>query len=101
MDMSKFNKDNRLIQHTDAIREHQISVGLMFLYLAGYHVELHYVGKPLVSAAHELLEELGDNRIPIWSCSTKNHGVWHPWQRHALKCGELDTFIGNREDVPA
>jgi hypothetical protein len=102
MDMSKFTeaKDGRLLKHTEAIRKHQISVGVMLLNLNGYAVELHYMGRPLASEAQENLDELGHESIPIWSCSTKSGGIWTPWQRHALKYGELDTFTGRREGIP-
>ena len=64
----------------------------MFLNLAGYHVELHYMGEPLASAAKELLDEIkGDDQTAIWSCSTKDGGVWETWQRDALKYGRLDA----------
>ena len=81
-----------LRRHTQAVREHQISVGLMFLYLQGYEVELHYRGEPQVWAAKELLDELGHKeQIALWSQSTTAGGVWETWQRDALKYGDLHT----------
>lgn len=91
MEMTQFTKvESKLRKHTEAIREHQISVALMFLYLNGYEIELHYTGKVNASAAFELLDELGYDGIPIWSCSTKDGGVWTTWQRQALKTGESE-----------
>lgn len=99
MDMSQYTTSDftahKLRKHTEAIREHQLSVALMFLYLNGYDVELHYRGKPLASLAQEALDELGYDGIPIWSCSTKDGGVWTTWQRKALKTGECDEELGH------
>ena len=97
MDMTQFNKvmDDRLRKHTDAIREHQISVALMFLNLAGYEVELHYVGKPLAWEALETLEELDhEDQTAIWSCSTTAGGVWTTQQRRWLKTGTVSEAEG-------
>jgi hypothetical protein len=81
----------KLLQHTKAIRENKISVALMFLYLQGYEVELHYIGKPNASAAKEALDELNYEGIPIWSCSTTLGSVWETWERDAIKFGDLDA----------
>jgi hypothetical protein len=94
MDMTKYTDakkpEFKLRKHTEAIREHQVSVALMMLYLAGYDVELRYTGKPLASLAQEALDELGYDGIDIWSCSTKDGGVWTTEQRRMLKTGESD-----------
>ena len=95
MDMSQYSKakDGRLRQHTDAIRENQISVAQMILYLKGYQPEWHYTGTINASAAQELLEELEEYRTPIWSCSTKAGGIWETWQRACLKTGQVPDGI--------
>ena len=63
----------------------------MFLYLEGYAVELHYIGKPNASAAKEALDELSyEDSTAIWSVSTTAGSVWKTWERAALKTGELD-----------
>ena len=94
MDMTQYTgkeaSNFKLLNHARAIRKNQISVALMFLYLAGYEVELHYMGMPNASAAKEILDELSYEGIPIWSCSTTAGSVWETWQRHAIKTGELD-----------
>jgi hypothetical protein len=96
MDMKQFSRGGTqgkdallyLRRHTNAIREHQISVALMFLYLQGYQVELHYVGEPQGSAARELLDEMShEDQIALWSMATTKGGVWEPWQRQTLKFG--------------
>jgi hypothetical protein len=91
MDRSSYveAKDGRLKQHTKSIRENQISVALMMLYLHGYEIELHYTGTPNASAAQELLDELGYDGIGVWSCSTRDGGIWETWQRACLKTGEI------------
>jgi hypothetical protein len=96
MDMQQFSRGGRdmdvpyLRKHTEAIREHQISVALMFLYLQGYQVELHYMGEPQVGAAQELLNEMDDeDHVSLWSMATSKGGVWETWQRDALKFGRL------------
>lgn len=93
MDMTRYTensfKEYKLKKHTEAIREHQISVALMFLYLNGYDVELEYRGKPLASLAQEALNELKYEGIPIWSCSTRDGGVWTTEQRQMLKTGQV------------
>ena len=94
MDMSDFtnredNQEVRLAQHCGGIRKNQVPAALIMLVLHGYHVTLEYVGLPNASAAKEMLDELGYEGIPIWSCSTKAGGIWEPWQRDAMKYGEL------------
>ena len=91
MDMQQYSKakEGRLKKHTNAIRENQISVALMMLNLKGYAVELHYMGRPLASEAQELLDELGYEGIGVWSCSTKDGGIWTTWQRACLKTGQV------------
>ena len=98
MDMGQFTKvtDGRdsarsLREHAEAIRSNQVEVALMMLYLAGYEVELNDTGRPRASAAKEVLDELGYEAIPVWSCSTKAGGIWETWQRDALKHGDLDA----------
>lgn len=99
MDMSRFSevtkaKDGRLRQHTDAIRENQISVALMMLYLQGYEIKLEYTGTINASAALECLEELEfETQTAIWSCSTTAGGIWEPWQRACLKTGQVPDGV--------
>ena len=95
MDMSEFTrvrdlKEARLRRHLKGLRENQISVALIMLELAGYRVTLDYVGEPNASAAKEILDELEDP-TSVWSCSTKDGGVWETWQRDAMKYGDLTT----------
>ena len=94
MDMTEFAKakEGRLQKHTKAIRDNKISVALMMLYLEGYDVELHYRGHPLADLAQEALDELGYDGIDIWSCSTRDGGIWETWERAALKTGTLDEW---------
>ena len=82
-------REARLGRHLTGLRNNQFEVALIVLALHGYDVKLEYVGEPNASLARELLEELGDDRTPIWSCSTKDGGFWETWQRDALKYGEL------------
>ena len=93
MDMSKFNREDykeaRLGRHLFGLRNNQVPVSLIVLALHGYNVELEYIGKPNASLAKEILDELGDDATPIWSCSTKDGGFWETWQRDAMKTGEL------------
>ena len=95
MDMSKYSTTDgsnyRLLQHTKAIRENQVEVALMMLYLAGYEVEINDTGFPRASAAREALNELDNEAVPIWSCSTNAGGVWERWMRDALKYGDLEA----------
>ena len=95
MDMSKYSTTDgsnfRLLQHTKGIRENQVSVALMMLYLAGYEVEIKDTGFPRADAAREALNELNNEAIPIWSCATNAGGVWERWQRDALKYGDLEA----------
>lgn len=77
----------KLRRHCQAIRENQVSVGVMLLALNGYEVELHRAGKPLAGFARECLDELGEDGVDIWSCSTKAGGIWTTEQRYMLKFG--------------
>ena len=89
MDMTKYSgaSDFKLRRHCKAIRENQLSVAFMILYLHGYEFDLKRVGKPLASAAMECLDELGYDRIDLWACSTRSGGIWSTEQRHMLKFG--------------
>jgi len=91
MDMSEFKaKEGRLEQHTKAIRDNQVSVALMLLYLNGFEVTLQNVGIPLAEDAKLELDSLGYESVPIWSCSPTAGGIWETWQRDALKYGRLE-----------
>ena len=91
MDMSKFKaKDGRLEQHTKAIRDNQVSVALMLLYLNGFEVTIRDTGFPLAEDAKEELDSLKEKSVPIWSCSPTAGGIWETWQRDALKYGRLE-----------
>lgn len=95
MDMSRFAQpaakgSSRLEAHTRAIRENQISVALVFLYLQGYEVELLYMGEPQLDKAKEVWDELpNETKTPLWSVSTTSGGIWETWERDALKYGSL------------
>jgi len=82
-DMTQFTgADYKLKKHLMAIRENKFTVGHIFLFLCE--------DPPNASAAKEALEELSwEDQIKIWSCSTKDGGVWETWERDALKYGEL------------
>ena len=94
MDMSAFtSKDKggdkpdwgivRRRVHLAAIRKNQVSVAEMILFLAE--------NPPNASAAKEALDELDwEDAKGIWSCSTKDGGMWETWQRYALKAGDLN-----------
>ena len=74
----------RRAQHLAAIRRNQVSVAEMILFLAE--------DPPNASAAKEALDELDfESQRGIWSCSTKDGGMWETWQRDALKYGDLET----------
>ena len=74
--------NSKRARHLLAIRRNQVSVAEMFLFLAE--------DPPNASAAKEALDELEhEDATGIWSCSTKDGGVWETWQRDALKYGEL------------
>ena len=94
MDMTTFTnkedyKEARLRRHLRGLRENQLSVAYMILYLHGYDFEVKSIGPPLASAAKECLMELNNEvRIDIWSCSTTAGGFWTTDQRHMLKYGE-------------
>ena len=89
-DMSQYSKpDSKLRRHLKAIRENQVSMAYMLLYVNGYDFEITAVGPPLASAARECLGELDDHTMTnIWSVSTKDGGVWTTDQRYMLKFGE-------------
>jgi hypothetical protein len=99
MEMTQFTttgaSDFKLRRHCKAIRENQLSVAFMILYLHGYEFDLKRAGKPLASAAMECLEEIGSGgteeekqaQVDIYSCSTKAGGIWTTEQRHMLKFG--------------
>ena len=75
----------KLRKHCKAIRENQLSVAYMILYLHGYEFELFRGDKPLASAARECLDELGYDGIDLWSCSTTAGGIWTVPQRAMLR----------------
>jgi hypothetical protein len=85
VDMSGAQKPDwpkiRRAEHLAAIRRNQVSVAHMILFLAE--------DPPNASAAKEALDELGEDARGVWSCSTKDGGMWETWQRDALKFGEL------------
>ena len=95
-DMSQFSRANnppdnslKLRRHLLAIRENQLSVAYMILYLNGFDFEITASGPPLASAARECLRELDNHTMTnIWSCSTTSGGIWTTPQRHMLKYGE-------------
>ena len=89
--MSKYSTvdpEFKLRKHCKAIRENQLSVAFMILYLHGYNFDLHTRNVSLASAAQECLDELGYDGIDIWSCSTTAGGIWTTEQRRMLKTGE-------------
>jgi hypothetical protein len=91
-DMSKYSNDGsfKLRGHLGAIRENQVSVACMILYLHGYDFELTQTGSPLASAARECLQELDKkDMVGIYSCSTTVGGIWSTSQRYMLKYGEV------------
>jgi len=94
MDMERYSRlstgpsDFKLRQHCKAIRENQLSVAFMILYLHGYEFELNRTDAPLASAARECLDELGYDGIDVWACSTKAGGIFTTKQRAMLKTGE-------------
>ncbi len=73
--------DYKLRRHLLAIRDNQVSVAHIILFLAEE--------PPNASAAQECIVELGYDGIDIWACSTKDGGMWETWQRAAMKTGEL------------
>ena len=83
MDMSKYaiQKAHKLKKHCLAIREYKVEVAEMVFYL--------HANPPNPSAAKEILDELGEDGVNIWSCSTRDGGIWERWERDALKYGEL------------
>ena len=97
MDMTQYtnnlvggkDSDYKLRKHCKAIRENQVSVAFMLLYLSGYEFEVKQTGAPLASAARECLDELGYDGIDVWSCSTTAGGIWTVEQRKMLKTGEV------------
>ena len=83
-----YDSSLKLRRHLKAIRENQVSVAYMILYVNGIDFEITAVGPPLASAARECLNELKYDGINVWSCSTKDGGMWTTEQRHMLKYGE-------------
>jgi hypothetical protein len=87
MDMERYTKKSqnsswKLLRHLRAIRENQLVVAEIFLFLAE--------DPPNVEGAVEAFESLDKkDQIAIWSCSTRDGGVWERWQRDALKYREL------------
>ena len=89
VDMTQYSSsDSKLARHCLAIRENQVSVAFMILYLNGYDIEVRGVDTPNAGAAKECLDELGYDSVNIWSCSTKAGGIWTTAQRNMLKTGE-------------
>ena len=84
MPLTSDGYSSKLQRQMDAIRRNKHSVGHMFLFLCE--------DPPNASAAKECLDEIEHkDQTDIWSCSTKNGGVWETWERDALKYGDLDT----------
>ena len=89
MDMSKYAsrkgfETSKLQRHVDAIRRNKLTFAEIVLFLSE--------DPPNASAAREALEELDpQDRIDMWSVSTKAGGVWETWERDALKYGDLTT----------
>ena len=87
-----YDSSLKLRRHLKAIRENQVSVAYMILYVNGIDFEITAVGPPLASAARECLQELQKidqhTMTNIWSVSTKDGGMWTTEQRHMLKYGE-------------
>jgi len=87
MDMNQFTSTHKdvswkLRRHLKAIRENQIEVAEIFIFLSEF--------PPNVEGAYEVFNTLEQvDQIGLWSCSTKDGGVWERWQRDALKTGEL------------
>lgn len=80
----------KLRKHMKAIRENQVSVASMILYMHGYNVGELELGSPMPSAARECLQELGkEAMVGIYSCSTTAGGIWTTEQRYMLKYGEV------------
>ncbi len=78
-----YSSDYKLRRHLLAIRDNQVSVAHIILFLAEE--------PPNASAAQECLLELDNEiRTDLWSCSTTAGGMWETWQRDALKYGTLD-----------
>lgn len=72
----------KLQGHLKAIRENQFEVAEIILLLSQ---EI-----PDAEGAREVLYGLDQqSQIGLWSCSTKQGGMWERWQRDALKYGEL------------
>ena len=81
-----------LKRHTAGVREHQIAIALVLLYLNGYIPTISYLGEPLVDVAKEVWDELSnEDKIALWSCSTRGGSIFETWQRDALKYGDLDA----------
>ena len=88
MDMNQYTATARkdagwkLKEHLRAIRENQLEVAEIILLLSQT--------EPDAEGAKEVLESLDQkDQVGLWSCSTKDGGMWERWQRDALKYGEL------------
>ena len=94
MDMTKYTTADKgewkLKKHTEAIRENQLTVAYIIFSLHGYKFTLEKTDAPLASFARECLSELDHkDQIGLWSCSTRDGGMWTPKQRAMLKTGEV------------
>ena len=87
MDMAEYTgtqQDDRLQQHTAAIRRNLDILGHVFLFLSEH--------PPNASAAKEGISEIEfDDQIAVMSLSTRDGGIWETWHRDAIKYGDLDT----------
>lgn len=89
MDMSVYSETksdyrlSRLQRHGNAIRRNK---DVLLPVLQFLNEE-----PPNASAAREAFMEIPqDDRIAIWSVSTKDGGIWERWERDALKYGDLN-----------
>jgi hypothetical protein len=81
---AKDGADFKLRKHCEAIRRNKDILWHVFKYLSE--------DPPNASAAAECFEEIHwQDKIDIWSVSTKNGGIWNTWERHAIKEGELSN----------
>jgi hypothetical protein len=99
MDMQRFITaqelspgEAKLRRHCEAIRRNKDVLASIFTFLNE--------DPPNASAAQECLEELSqEDQIALWSVSPTAGGVWHTWERDALKYGDL--YITNSWSVYA